>query len=576
MPDEKLPAASFWRQKWFYSILLFLVCCCAAAQLLGSVIGNRGQNIFWQEFLLGDVPFAWLWPVFWALAVPLERTLARWNLRAWANWAEINLATVCALSLAGGVFLTFFSAFGHPYTPDELSALLQARTFAAFQITPQVPADLVELIVPRELQGDIISLSRQSGHYSPNYWPGFALLMTPFAFFHLEWLCNPLLTAISLWLFYLITHRLTKNSEAAIWAVVFALCSSQFALGAATFFSMPAHLLANLCFCWLLIQNTRRSAFGAGLVGGFALILHNPVPHFSFVLPWMIWMLRHRRNDLLPLLAGYCVLFLPIGIGWSAHFESFDAGRYVSAAATPKAATPFAEVVSRIAFVVRPPDSYLLLSRLAAFIKLVVWACPGLIALGFLGWREANRDRGESGDQTDKSAHYLWLFGASVVSNFVIYLFINFDQGHGWGFRYMHQSYAAFPILAAFWIVRFRSAQFSTSSLRRFAAALCLLGLLVLPLRALQARLFMQTIWENKPPAAPSGASITFIRERKDAATFIQNDPFLRNEDWKLRFVSNAQNEAVARRHLAGARRVQSGKWGEIWSGSDFTLRDAR
>ena len=57
---------------------------------------------------------------------------------------------------------------------------------------------------------------------------------------------------------------------------------------------------------------------GAGLVGGFALTLHNPFPHFIFSLPWLGWLgLRPDRWTRLPLIACcYAAVFLPIDEGW--------------------------------------------------------------------------------------------------------------------------------------------------------------------------------------------------------------------------------------------------------------------
>lgn len=567
MPVEKLcPADSIWRRKWFQILFGLSLACAVGAPLLRAWIGSRDQNIFWQEFLLGDLPLALILPFLCVAAAILSRFAAQGNGRALAQIVERNIAWLCAASVVFYLSIGSVTAWGHAYAPDEAGALLQARTFAAFHLTPRVAPELLPWIVPPQLQGDLILTSRQSGFYSPTYWPGFALLLAPFAFLGLEWLCNPVLTALSLLLLFHITRRLTGSGEAGVWAVVFGFCSAQIALGAATFFSMPAHLLASLLFCWFWIQNTRRGAFWAGIVGGFALVLHNPVPHFSFALPWILWMMRHRRAHLGPLLLGYVILALPLGLGWSAHLQGFDAGRY--ALASTKTA-PFMEIVSRVAFVLRPPDSYLLLSRGAALIKTVVWACPGLIGLAFLGWRESNRMRRQG---SDLNATYLWLLGASVVCNFALYLLIRFDQGHGWGFRYLHQSYGAFPILAALWMTRIRGAASENGLAKRFGAVSCALGLLVLPLFVLQARLFSQTVAHDQPPAPPAGASITFLRLKGEAETFLRNDPFLRNQDWKLRFVFGAQNEKLARRYLLSARRVQSGKWGEMWSGSGFLI----
>ncbi len=56
-----------------------------------------------------------------------------------------------------------------------------------------------------------------------------------------------------------------------------------------SYYSMPAHLLANSLYALLLVRPTPLRAIGAGVVGSIALSLHNPVPHTLFAIPWLIW-----------------------------------------------------------------------------------------------------------------------------------------------------------------------------------------------------------------------------------------------------------------------------------------------
>jgi hypothetical protein len=576
------------RESALSALLLVALLSALGLEALQRLIGAQGRTLFWQEFGVGDGPVAWLMLVLEVMAVPLLRFSRAWNGEYCRLFLEKRVMWVCLSSALFYAVLMRFAAFGLAYTPDESSAVLQAQTFAALQLTPRVAPDLVTSVIPAWLQNNILLFSPETGRYTPTYWPGYALLMAPFARFGLEWLCNPVLTALSLGLLFKLTARWLGSRQAGVWALVWAFASPVIALNAATFFSMPAHLLANLLFCWFFTQNTRRAAFFAGLVGGFALILHNPVPHLSFALPWILWAWKSRRAQFGPLLLGYALVALPVGIGWSIHLASFQSLPAAIEGAARVAATSqesaLSRLVARVAFVFRPPDRYLLLSRLAGLVKIGVWAAPGLIVFAWLGWRRVaalkrspdaaseNNDSEEvSGEVSARDRNsYLWLLGASVATNFGIYLFIRFDQGHGWGFRYMHQTWLAWPILAAFLIQHEKKR--AGFSLRRLSALFCLLSVLVvLPLRVVQARLFMQNVLRDRPPAAPPGAAISFVRESEgEAATFITNDPFLRNSQWKLRFLSQAKSQQVARRYLASARRVQVGKWGETWSGTHF------
>lgn len=548
-------------------------------------LSARANLTFWAEIGM-DTPIAWLCfllvlgaPLFLRFAqlssrfrmasLPLNRGGATsWHVKIGA------LAIVSAL-LCGLLMQT--ALHGLAYTPDEQSAVMQARTLAAGHLTPHVNPALVELVVPHWLQDDFIALSRHTGFYGPTYWPGYALLMAPFALAHIEWMYNPVLTGLSLIGIFLLARRLTRSEEAAWWAVALTACSSQIALQGATYFSMPAHLAFNILFCLLFARNTRKSAFAAGLVGGFALVLHNPVPHFSFALPWIVWMAFARRSHLPALLAGYALVFLPLGLGWSAHLQIFDPPIYASGSAQAtgvSASSPGAQVLSRIASVVRPPDEILLLARGAGLCKFAVWAAPGAVGLAMLGWLQARRERRSAvasepkpNDEHRFDASYLWLLGVSLVFNFLLYFGVRFDQGHGWGFRYLHQSWLAIPILGGFYLSR------ASYRWKQMAAIWCALGLLlVIPIRALQMRALWDVLEQVRPPAPPATPSITFVRERREiAAVWIQNDPFLRNPHWMLRSGSPAQNATLARRFLQNAHQVQRGEWGETWTGPRFS-----
>lgn len=529
----------------------------------------NGQ-IFWSE-IETDEGIAWLCAIL-IVAAPL--LLAFGSRLPVGNWGRALVRNRRWVFASGAVFYALLMvgvARNVAYTPDESGAILQARALASGRLSPRVSPELVQLVTPHILQGDIVLLSKSKGTYTTGYWPGYAILMAPFALFHLEWLCNPILSALTLAALFLLARRLSQSDEAGMWAAVLALASAQVALQGASYFSMPAHLLFNTLFCLALIQNTRRGAFVAGLVGGFALVLHNPAPHLSFAFPWIVWIALRRRAQLAPLLLGYALLFLPLGLGWSAHLQAFDAGRYVGAAATATATgvqahSGFSEVLSRVLFTLRPPDNLLLLARGAAMCKTVVWAAPGLAGLALISWLQLRRAPLQNSDAARPNASYLRLLGVSLVFNFALYLLVRFDQAHGWGFRYLHQSWMFFPILGAHFLSR------SNGTWKRLAALWCFLGIgMVIPLRLVQMREIFALSERARPPIPKDAASISFVRERDQGEVWIWNDPFLRDPHWNLRFTSQRQNENLARRFLQNPRRVQSASWGETWGGTGFS-----
>lgn len=489
-----------------------------------------------------------------------------WDFARISYWIERHLLALCLGAFAFYAALSFWPYHHYPLAMDEYGPFMQSRAFAAGQISAWVPPSLLDWVISHGFRGEFFSVSESSGRYVSVYWPGLAISQVPFAFFHATWLCNPAWGALGLWGVHRLTQRLTGSSEAAAWAWVLMLASPVVAINAASLYSMPAHLTCNIFYCLLLLRGERRSAFWAGVVGGFALVLHNPVPHAAFALPWIVLIARKERRLLGPLLLGYLVLALPLGLGWSVFLKTnFDASKYAHLAPSSGALSPFAETLGRLAMLVKWPDFLLIMARLTGVAKTVVWAVPGLLVVAWQGWRGLKTPTPDA--KTNRRG--LRLLALSLFWTFLIYWQVPFDQGHGWGFRYVHSAWFALVVLGALFISRAPE----KSALRPFFAALCALSFAVLlPLRAWQAENFIARHQAQVPAPTTStaSASITFINTKHGwlTADLVQNDPFLRNEDWRFLSHGAARNAQLAREYLVNPKREQNGEWGEIWSGS--------
>jgi len=205
----------------------------------------------------------------------------------------------------------------YPLSMDEYAGVFQSRIFASGQLTAVVPRDLVDWLVVRGFNGSFLVASPETGRAIEHYWPGFALLLTPFQLLKAPWLCNASLAGMAMLLIHWITLEITGDRRAAGWALLFTAASGAFVADAMSYYSMQAHLTANLAFVALLMKPTRYRAFGAGLVGSLALILHNPVPHALFAVSWIAAMAmnREQRRYLLPLMLGY-LPGMGVGLAW--------------------------------------------------------------------------------------------------------------------------------------------------------------------------------------------------------------------------------------------------------------------
>ncbi|HYY61078.1 MAG TPA: hypothetical protein VE756_06785, partial [Burkholderiales bacterium] len=92
--------------------------------------------------------------------------------RPWTT-AAVTFVLLCA----GELLVTK----DHALAADEYLVLLQAKAFAAGRLTAQFPPELVSWVVPRPYIDLWLYASPRTGAVVSVYWPGFALLLAPFA-----------------------------------------------------------------------------------------------------------------------------------------------------------------------------------------------------------------------------------------------------------------------------------------------------------------------------------------------------------------------------------------------------------
>jgi hypothetical protein len=442
-----------------------------------------------------------------ALLAPL-RTLAE-RCAAWMGEHVVAIAalTVAALALAARVVY-----HAHPLSADEYTVIFQSKLFAHGRLAGQFPPGLMDWLVPPFFQERFFQVSPRSGAIASAYWPGFALLLAPFSASGVPWLLNPLLGGATL----LVAHRLAlalfASRLAAGYVVLLTLGSPAITINAISFYSMPAHLLLNALFMLLLMERRPARAFAAGLVGSCALILHNPFPHVLFAAPWVVWLGAHpaRLRLLAALAAGYLPLAVVAGLGWPLFLQSLASGIPFADLSNPSAAAR--ALLDRVNAVRQWRSSTGPGAHLLDLCKLWLWAVPGLLAAAAVG---AWRTRSQPVWRVVTSCALLTYFG---------YFFGQFDQGHGWGFRYFHAAWVTLPLLAV--------AAFAPGTrILGYLAACALLSLVVLTgLRSVQTEQFIQRHLAQRPALSGPGPSVVFIDIRKGyyAWDLVQNDPFLR------------------------------------------------
>ena len=477
-----------------------------------------------------------------------------------------TVAAIAALVLCAG---TVFVYHDHPLSMDEYAAYFQSQVFATGHITGQFPVALKDWLIPPRFQDFFLQISLANGHVSSTYWPGHALLMAPFALLGAPWACNPVLTALTLLVIHRLAMHMFADLEAAGLALLLTIASPVIFGNGISYYSMPAHLLANSLYALLLVRPTTLRCFAAGIVGSVALCLHNPVPHTLFAVPWLIWVATRPggRQGLGALCAGYLPLSLLLGVGWfefSNHLRREGRENPVALADGHR--------LQAMLSVFSPPTATVLLARLIGAAKVWIWAVPSLLILACYGAARWFRNP------------LCRMFAASALITFIGYLFFPPDQGHGWGYRYFHSAWVALPLLATAAI--FRPVQtspdeagkpaglFEDSDTRQFVTACALLTLVFgVGWRAWQIQDFVNDQISRVPSYPGTEHRVIIIDDRFSfyGADLVQNDPWLRGNVIRMYSHGAAEDAKMIAQYFPRMRLVARGPYGSVWSGAQQT-----
>lgn len=513
----------------YFSLLAIVITLLAAAfiEMNAEPLGR----IFWHLLTVHDLPAAWVMLVmvmfgYWfGVLRHSECTWTESFLLALDRRRYLIAIALWGVLCVGSVWVYR----NHPLSMDEYAVLFQAKVFAAGALHGQFPPELLDNLIPREFQNHFLMVNRHTGAVISAYWPGFSLLLAPFVWLDIPWACNPALVAASLLMIGRIARELIPASTAAGWAMLFSLASPAFVANGITYYSMPAHLLLNLCFAWLLLSPSRRRLLLAGAVGGFALTLHNPFPHAVFALPWVFWLATRRGKahwNLFWIGLGYLAIAVPLVFGWVLWQRELlqpPATAGVAQAVVmmvPSAWERTISIIQGFFHVLQWPHELTIYARLGGLAKLWLWASPLLLLLAWWGGRESKSPA-------------LRLLGASALVTFFAYFLIRFNQGHGWGYRYFHSAWGVLPILGAAGAVKLAAIPGEGVRWSRGLVALTLVSLIgANGLRFQQMGSFMADHLAQFPPRVPAEFRVVLHNHRGYyGVDLIQNDPWLRGSE---------------------------------------------
>ena len=478
-------------------------------------------NVFFRLYALHEAAPLWLL----ALTAGLTWVVARWmpgdKAPAWAiktmgraarvpTWA-VGLA-VLTVTLLGGVLILH----GLGLAMDEFAASFQAKIFASGRLQAEVPQEwrgLAPWMTPV-----FVNYKPAAGVWVASYLPVYSAIRAVFALAGVERLTNPVLAALTVALVIAIARRMSRPDQGprpAVFAMLFLVLSTQFLVTSMGAYSMPAHLCLNLLWLWLYLRNDAASLAAAPLVGVLAMGLHNPVPHALFVAPFLVRMVRDRRYVWI---AYFAAVYGAGAYGWYQWLQfvqtDVDGSMAVIGAGTVGSGGLGGGVFNTFAF----PTPFRLFVQGMSVALLLTWQTPAVaifLAIALLGWKRLGT--------TERD------LAAGLVATFAFYTFFNADQGHGWGYRYMHPVLGNAVLLAAVGAVQaWRGGREALVTRLVIASALFTVAL-QFPLRTMQIERFVRPVAATVDYIAGLDAEIVTVNAGVAwyARDFVRNDPFL-------------------------------------------------
>lgn len=510
------------------SLILLMLLLVASAFFILAVYTNRSVPFFPQHFFrVQDVPVAVLFAAFWILAGRMSASARRWDrlaaARARIGWqgsavAGLSVALVCAV----GVWL-LFGAYG--LAVDEHWAQSDATvigTGAGMVPIAEAWRDYAEALQSR------FARITPDGWWASEYLPVNAALQ-----YLGGTLASPLLAGWAVLVAAALARRLLPDAPAAplVCALLMAT-SSQLLITGMTPFAMSAHLAFNLSWLWLFLHRDWRAQIAAMPLAVLAIGLHQAVFFPLFAAPFLLeaWLTGRRRAAV--------VQALVIGAGfvlWSAY----DALLYAALGLQPVTeniggtGTGTTLLFTRFLWLVTnfSPDNIGLMAM--NLVRFFTWQNVLVVPLALFAAIRVVREPGP------------WramVVGMGVTTAVVTVLLA--DQGHGWGYRYLHGYLGSLCLLATLGWYRLPADIRTGSAARVVLGAGFALSLLMVPLRAWQAASFVAPYARANASVAAIDADVVLVDAPRHffALELLRNDPLLRNRP--IRMVASALSDA--------------------------------
>ena len=395
----------------------------------------------------------------------------------------ISASSIFVVALAGAI-----SILGtYPLSMDEFWARADGYAMASGRAMGDIPTEFADYAYA--MQPIFSRISGDATHWASTYLPLNALfqgLLGPFA--------SPLFAAGAIWMTVLVARRHLPGEETLpIISVVLAATSAQWVITGMTTYAMSAHLFFSMAWLALVYRNGAFAQLLAGIVAIVAIGLHQfaffPIFAGFFVLDQF---LSGRRRAAI----GQGVVIVA-GVAFWMMWNSLSY-KLVGAAPPGGEGRSSVSVTETVLTLLSRNDFSAVGTMGLNLVRFQLWQNPLTLPLMALAIPVAWKLKG--------------FWRACVLSIFATIIFMTVIipyQGHGWGYRYLHQLLGIVTLLAALGWVKLR---LDASSAGRAVLGACVLaGLLLLPLRFYQAHSFVQPWAEANKRLSEMDADIVLV-----------------------------------------------------------------
>lgn len=375
-------------------------------------------------------------------------------------WLALAAAALFGLCCWGhrGVF------WGIDFSRDEQMAVFDAAVFRSGHLAAAIPAAW-RGIAPALNLLFILPIGDHAAWVS-SYLPVNAALRALVATVADPTVTSPLLVVVGLLALAAIGRRLWPDSPGSRWAAVLCyLSSSQIVIMGMTAYAMSAHLAFNCVWLLLFLRGDRIGLVGTLVVGLVATGVHQPLFHPLFALPFVIDLARQRRWRRLGVYGVGYALICGFWLAWPVWISGL-------AGAVPTGNAPEGiDYATRLGLIVAQIGGDAVWTMAVNLIRFVTWQHLLLLPLLLLGIASGWRAR-----PSEEPALVRPLAIGLVLPILVMGILLPW-QGHGWGYRYLHQVLGNACLLAGY---GWRRAEAAGYDLRRIMGLTTGLSLLLL------------------------------------------------------------------------------------------------